>query len=104
MLDRLKRVLVESSISVIALGYLLAQIMLRFVSVFTSPVAEWATRNLYRGFLPNPTALSSSPLQAAVSPAIGFVLLLLVWHLLLRWLYFTPLKGKASEPNSEQTI
>jgi hypothetical protein len=103
MVDRLKRVLVESFIGAIALGYVLAEIVQYFVSVFTSPVSAWATRNLYRGLVPGTTAFSGSPLRAAASPAIAFVLLLLVWYLLLRWLYFTPLKEEESEPNPEQT-
>jgi hypothetical protein len=103
MVNRLKQVLVESFIGAIALGYLLAQAVLYFVRVFDSPVAAWATRNLYRGLVPDTTAFSNLPLQAALSPAIAFVLLLLVWYLLLRWLYFTPLKKRESVPNPEQT-
>ena len=102
MLDRLKRILVESFIGAIALGYLLAEIMLYFVSVFTSPVSAWAARSLYRGLVPGTTASSGSPLRAALSPAIAFVLLLLAWYLLLRWLYFTPLKEEESGPNPKQ--
>ncbi len=103
MVDRLKRVLVKSFIGAIALGYVLAEVMLYFVNVFTSPVSAWATRNLYRGLVPGSAAFSGSPLRAAASPAIAFVLLLLVWYLLLRWLYFTPLKEEESEPNPKQT-
>ncbi len=52
MVDRLKRILVESFIGAIALGYMLAEVVLYFVSVFTSPVSTWATRNLYRVLAP----------------------------------------------------
>jgi len=103
MFDRLKRVLVKSFIGAIALGYVLAEVMLYFVNVFTSPVSAWATQKLYRGLVPGTNAFSGSPLQAAVSPAFAFVLLLLVWYLLLRWLYFTPLKEEESEPNPKET-
>jgi hypothetical protein len=103
MVDRLKRVLVESFIGAIALGYLLAEAVLYFVSVFSSPVAVFAARDLYRGIVPGSTAFSGSPLRAAVSPAVAFVLLLSVWYLLLRWLYLTPLSGGKSEPTAEQT-
>jgi hypothetical protein len=41
MLRRLKRVLVESFVGAIALGYLLAQGLLHFVYIFTSPFSEW---------------------------------------------------------------
>jgi hypothetical protein len=94
---------VESFIGAIALGYTLAEIMLHFVSVFASPVAMWATRNLLRGFVPGSGTPLHSPLQAALSPAISFVLLLLVWYFLLRWLYFTPIKSEAEiKPTPEQ--
>ena len=101
MADRLKRVLVKSFIGAIALGYVLAEIMLYFVSVFTSPVAAWATRNFYSKLVPRTAAFS--PLRAAASPTLAFVLLLLVWYLLLRWLYFTPLKDEEPEPKPEPT-
>ena len=97
MVDRLKHVLVESFIGAIALGYILAEVVLYFVSVFTSPLSTWAAQNLYRAIAPGTAASSSSYLRTAASPAVGFVLLLLVWYLLLRWLYFTPLKKKESD-------
>lgn len=103
MFDRLKHVLVESFVGAIALGYLLAEVVLYFVSVFTSPVSAWATQKLYRGLVPGTTAFSSTYLRAAGSSAVGFVLLLLVWYLLLRWLYFSPLKKEGSVPNPEET-
>jgi hypothetical protein len=102
MVDRLKRVLVESFVGAIALGYLLAEVVLYFVRMFTAPITEWAARNLYRGLIPGTTGFSDSPLRAAVSPTIGFVMLLLAWYLLLRWLYFTPLKVEEPQPNPEQ--
>jgi hypothetical protein len=102
MVDRLKRALVESFVGAIALGYLLAEVVLYFVRVFTSPVTVWAERNLFRGLVPGTTSFSDPPLRAVASPATGFVILLLVWYLLVRWLYFTPLKEERPEPNPEQ--
>jgi hypothetical protein len=102
MFDRLKRVLVESFIGTVGLGYLLAEAVLYFVRVFESPVAAWATRKLYRGLVLDSTFFSGTPLRAAAPPAVGFVLLLLVWYLLLRWLYFTPIEKEKSAPNPEQ--
>jgi hypothetical protein len=92
MADRLKRVLVESFIGAIALGYVLAEVVFYFVNIFTSPFSAWATGSLYRAIAPGTAASSASYLRAAVSPAVAFVLLLLVWYLILRWLYFTPFK------------
>jgi hypothetical protein len=97
MFDRLKRVVVGNFIGAIALGYLLAQAMLNFVGVFTAPVEAWAMRNIFRGLVPGTDAFSGSPLRAALSPAFAFILQLLVWYLLLRWLYFTPLKKEDSD-------
>jgi hypothetical protein len=98
MADRLKRVLVESFIGAIGLGYMLAEVVFYFVNIFTSPFSTWAARNLYRAIAPGTGASPASYLQAAASPAIGFVLLLLVWYLLLRWLYFTPIKKEEPHP------
>ena len=102
MIDRLKRVLVESFIGAIALGYMLAETVFSLVRVFSSPAAAWSSRNLYRGLVTGLTTSSASPLQTAVSPAIAFVLLLVIWYLLLRWLYFTPVEKEESALNPER--
>jgi hypothetical protein len=92
MLNRLKRVLVKSFIGAIALGYLFAEAILYFVNIFTAPITAWITQKLYVGLLVSPsTASRGLPLQAALPQALGFLVLLLVWYGLLRWLYFTPL-------------
>jgi hypothetical protein len=102
MFDRLKRVLVGSFIGVVALGYLLAIVIQYFVSAFTSPIAAWAGRNLYPGPMTQGAASLSLPLRSALSPATAFVLLLLVWYVLLRWLYFTPVKEEVSGPDFQK--
>jgi branched-subunit amino acid ABC-type transport system permease component len=92
MIDRLKHVLVESFIGAIALGYILAEVVLYFTNMFTAPLSTWGAQYLYLRISPS-TALSSGLyLRAAASPATGFVILLIVWYILLRWLYFRPLK------------
>lgn len=104
MFERLKRALVESFVGAIALGYLFAQGILHFVNIFTSPVAGWVARKEYREFIPRTTASAGFSLQDALPELIRFFLLLLVWYVLLRWLYFKPLKKETSEPapNPEQ--
>jgi len=92
--DRLKKVLVETFIGAIALGYLFAEAILFFVNIFTASLAVWVARNSSR---PSPF-----PLEAALRPAVAFVVLLLVWFVLLRWLYFTPVKKEQSAPNPEE--
>jgi hypothetical protein len=93
MFNRLKTVLVETFIGVIALGYLFAEAILYFVNIFTTSLAVWVGRNS-----PHPFASGTGPLATVLRPASAFVVLLLVWYVLLRWLYFTPPKGATSEP------
>jgi hypothetical protein len=104
MFDRLKQALVESYVAAIALGYLLAQSILHFVNIFASPVAGWISRKQYGGLVPGTTALPGFSLQDALPELVRFVLLLLVWYVLLRWLYFKPLNKETSAPvpNPEQ--
>jgi hypothetical protein len=97
MFERLRRTLVETFVGAIALGYLLAQGILHFVNIFTSPVTGWVTRNEYREMMPRTASSAGLPLRLALPELIRFSLLLLVWYLLLRWLYFKPLKD-SSEP------
>ncbi len=104
MFERLRRVVVESFVGTVALGYLLAQCILEFVSIFSSPIQEWVVRKEYREFAPSPARLTGFPFDYALPGLAKFVPLLLVWYLLLRWLYFKPLKHEttAPAPNPEQ--
>jgi hypothetical protein len=90
MFDRLKQALVESYVGAIALGYLFAQVILHFVNIFASPVGGWISRKQYGGLVPGNTALPGFSLQDALPELIRFFVLLLVWSVLLRWLYFRP--------------
>jgi len=87
MLERLKQSLVESYIGAIALGYLLAVDILRFVSIFTAPVAAWAARSEVRSIIPRQVVPEDSYLQAALPQLMEFLLLGLLWYVLFRWLY-----------------
>jgi hypothetical protein len=98
MLDRLKQALVDSYVGAIALGYLFAQGILHFVNIFASPVAHWISRKQYGGLVPGRTGLPGFSLQDALPEVISFALLLVVWFVLLRWLYFRPLTREISEP------
>ena len=104
MFKRLKRALVESFIGAIALGYVLAQCILHFVSIFASPIAGWVSRSNYRAIVPGGAGLAGFSFKDALPDLSRFVLLLLVWYLLVRWLYFMPPKADASKPapNPEQ--
>ena len=103
MLDQLKRTLVESYVGAIALGYLLAQVILHFVGIFTSPVSDWIIRKEFGKWTQYGAALKGYPLEDALPQLIWFFALLLLWYVLLRWLYFKPFKKETSEavPNRE---
>jgi hypothetical protein len=101
MFERLKRVLVESFVGAIALGYLLAQCIQQFVNIFASPVVGWVRRNEYRDVMQviSPgKALPGFSLRESLPYLAEFLFLALVWYYLLRWLYFTPLKKVTSPP------
>jgi len=104
MFDRLKKALVESYVGSIALGYLLAQGILHFVNIFAAPVAGWVSRKQYGELVPRTAALAGFSLKDALPEFVRFLVLLLVWSGLLRWLYFNPRKKETSErvPNLEQ--
>jgi predicted Kef-type K+ transport protein len=95
MFERLKRALVESFVGAVALGYLFAQAILHFVNIFASPVVGWVTRNEYREMIPASAGFS---LRDTLPELIRFFLLLLVGYVLLRWLYFNPLKREMPAP------
>ena len=101
MFENLKRLLVDSFIAPIGLGYLLAQAVLYFVNIFTSPVSLWVARMIF----PDRTGSRRFPLEAALPQVIGFVLVLLVWYGLLRWLYAVRISQETSDAahNPEET-
>lgn len=104
MLERLKRSLVESFVGAIALGYLLAQCILHFANIFTSPLASWITRNEYRELISRTSSSQAFSFRDALPELVRFFFLSLVWYVLFRWLYYKPLKEGTSEPaaNPEQ--
>jgi len=96
MLERLKKTLVESFVGVIALGYLFAQGIVHFAYVFTAPLAGWISSREYFAM----TARTTSPgywFRDALLELARSLSLLLLGYVLLRWLYFTPVKGATLE-------
>jgi uncharacterized membrane protein YccF (DUF307 family) len=89
MFKRLKRALVDSYIGAIALGYLLAEVVLHFVAIFALPVANWAGQKAVLSWAP--ISRSEAPprlqFQDALPELLNFLLLLVFWYILLRWLY-----------------
>ena len=94
MFERLKRVLVKSFVGAIALGWLLAQVLTHFVGIFTAPIAGWISRSEWGNSLGSSASLPAGVLlKDGVPELVRFFGLLILWYVLLRWLYFTPLKG-----------
>jgi len=100
VLSRLKRVLVESFVGAIALGYLMAQGIVSFAGVFATPVGAWISRNEFPGLAAPGRLAPISPFDPALPDLIRFVVYLVVWYALLRWLYFTPLKREPSDTSA----
>ena len=101
MLKRIKRALVDSYIGAIGLGYLLAEVILYFVSIFSAPVASWITQK-QTAVMNQPSSPMELILLRAVPQLIDFVLLLVLWYILLRWLYLGKPKREASIPVADQ--
>jgi hypothetical protein len=100
MFERLRQAAVESFVGAIALGYLLAQVIMHFVGTFASPVQAWITRRELHLLMPGGTAAAWTGLsfQSAAPELIRFLLLALVWYVLMRWLYFRPLRKELPGP------
>ena len=97
MLRRLRKVLVNSFVSAIALGFLFSQGILHFAYVFSAPVAGWLSRREYHGMLG--AATSGFSLQDALPELVKSVSLLLIGYVLLLWLYY---KSLEPEPTDSQ--
>ena len=88
MFKRLKSVLVESYVGAIALGYLLAQSVLYLVTVVAAPVTAWATEERYRTAMSRQMSWADLAVPDLLEPLVKFILLLVFWYILIRWLYF----------------
>ncbi len=101
MLDRMKKTLIESYIGAIALGYLLALVVVRLVNVFIAPLGAWISRNEMRGFATGPVS-QGFPFEAALPQLMDFLLLLLFWYVLFRWLYLGESRESASNTSDNE--
>jgi hypothetical protein len=106
MLNRLKSALVESFVGTIALGYVLAQTIMHFVNIFASPITAWVARDEYRRLVPQSLAPQSPtptgfPFRNALPELVSFLLLLLVWYVLVRWLYWKPVAQVGQQQDSQ---
>jgi hypothetical protein len=100
MFERLRQAAVESFVGAIALGYLLAQVIMHFVGTFVAPVQAWITQRELHLVMPGGPTVASTGLsfQSAAPELIRFLLLAMVWYVLMRWLYFRPLRKELPGP------
>ena len=103
MLKQLKKILVESYVGVIALGWIFSQGILHFTFIFSAPVASWIQRRQYSGLISDKHISTAFSPQDAVPDLVRSISLLLVGYLLLRWLYFKPVEEETTEPVPEQS-
>jgi hypothetical protein len=106
MLNRVKRALVESFVGAIALGYVLAQTIMHFVNIFASPIAGWVARDEYRRLMPQSLVPQSPeptgfPYRNGLPELVTFLLLLLVWYVLLRWLFWKPVAQGGQQQDAQ---
>ena len=99
MLERLRKVLVETFVGAIALGWVFSQGILHFAYIFSAPVAGWLARREYHGMLNRVTTEFS--LQEALPELVKSISLLLIGYLLLRWLYYKPFEPETRESHPE---
>jgi hypothetical protein len=101
MLERIKKALVRSFVGPIAIGWLFADGILRFVSGVTSSLMEWLAEWIQQ---PKGSVLFPSPRPPFPSPILirewfAAALILLAAFLLLRWLYIEPSAAEPSDPS-----
>ena len=106
MLNRLKSALVESFVGAIALGYVLAQTIIHFVNIFASPITAWVARDEYRRLVPQnlaPQSLAPTgfPFRNALPELVSFLLLLVVWYVLVRWMYWKPVAQVGQQQDTQ---
>lgn len=106
-MSKLKRALVESHIGAIALGYLLAEAVLYFIGIFSSPVATWLADKRSATIMNRPPVSTPLLLQSSLPQFMNFLVLVILWYILLRWLYLERPQKRTSTPvpslNKEQS-
>jgi hypothetical protein len=90
--------MVDSFMGAIALGWLFAQAIINFVSVFIAPVSGWLARTEYQRFSDH--ASSHFLFRDSLPELARSFFLFLFWYILLRWLYFTPAGKETHGPTS----
>jgi hypothetical protein len=104
MLERLKTALVDSFVGAIALGWLFAQGVVRFVGILIEPLQRWVIQQQFWAANRINSAAPGPSLELALTQLLMSVLLLLIAFALLRWLYYPAAKEQDQEqaPDPEQ--
>ena len=89
---RVKCALFESFVGAIALGWLLAEAISHFSAFLAAPFAGWITTSEYGHIVSGRNFRTDFLLRDALPELVRSVFLLAVWYVLLRWLYFKPVK------------
>ena len=104
MFERLRKVLRESFVGAIALGWVFAQGILHFAYVFSAPVASGVNRRAYHlEWQDRPTISTRFSLYDALPELVKAFSLLLVGYLVLRWLFYKPLPPETAELPPEKS-
>jgi hypothetical protein len=98
MFERIRRAMVESFVGAVALGWLFAQGILHLVDIFAAPITGWIARSEYSTLTDH---VSTGFLFRDSLPELArSFFLLLFWYILLRWLYFKPVRKETPESTS----
>jgi hypothetical protein len=103
LVKRFKRILVESFVAAIALGWIFAQAILHFANIFSTPLASWLSRKEYR-MVSNVNVSPEFRVSDALPEVARAVALFIVAGLLLRWLYGDTSGSSASATSDLQAL
>jgi hypothetical protein len=97
MFKAIKRNLVQSYVGAVGLGSLLAQCVTHFVNIFVMPIASFVSHREWDSVVQH-SGHDGFSLAPALPELIRFSVLLLVFYVLLRWLYYAPVERQAEMP------
>lgn len=90
MIQKIRQILLTESIGAIAIGFLLAQAVIAFVSAFvTTGEFLWMNRNVSHSVFYNQPRTSSW--AALIAPLVSAGLYSVAVYFLMRWLYMQPI-------------
>jgi hypothetical protein len=103
-LSNMKTALVDSYVGAIALGWLFAEGITRFVSIVTEPFQSWLAQRQFWKANHFSSATPGYPFPEALSLLLMSLFLLLIAYGLLRWLYYPPQESKKKVRRRSQNL